>query len=224
MITYSGRRVFPEWDARHTGEMPSLNDICRSLSRIIRFAGQTEDIVTVATHSIIVSKLVDPRFTLAALLHDSIECVVGDRIGTWKTAHESDIEDALYRRICESVILESDVVPGDMKNHPHITYSLFSDDAMRAVEKADYAAVCCEAVAAGHSDRSAFTRQPRAFVETAEYMIEAHSQVMFEDIEQDLSEYITSALNELVEQISEDERRATLDGAIMFTQPVEADR
>lgn len=63
-------------------------DITRSLSRLVRFNGHTEESFTVANHSVLVARIAaselpggrgaPPAFTAAALLHDAHEAYMGD--------------------------------------------------------------------------------------------------------------------------------------------------
>ena len=72
-----------------------IEDIAHGLARVARWNGQTHGAhaFSVAQHSVIVEQLVsefypaiDPRWRLAALLHDSSEYVIGDMISPVKAA------------------------------------------------------------------------------------------------------------------------------------------
>lgn len=56
----------------------NIYDIAAGLSAMPRFAGQTNKVYTVASHSIILSKIVPPEFAKCALLHDLSEAYVMD--------------------------------------------------------------------------------------------------------------------------------------------------
>ncbi len=72
-----------------------IEDIAHGLARVARWNGQTlgEHPMSVAQHSVIVEEIVahgdpaiDPRWRLAALLHDAAEYVIGDMISPFKAA------------------------------------------------------------------------------------------------------------------------------------------
>jgi len=72
-----------------------IDDIAHGLARVARWNGQTRSAYafSVAEHSVIVEDIVrtlypklDPRWYLAALLHDSSEYVIGDMISPFKAA------------------------------------------------------------------------------------------------------------------------------------------
>lgn len=57
-----------------------IGDIAWSLSRINRWNGMThrKEPYSVAQHSLMVARLIDPRFVLEGLLHDAHEAFIGD--------------------------------------------------------------------------------------------------------------------------------------------------
>jgi 5'-deoxynucleotidase YfbR-like HD superfamily hydrolase len=72
-----------------------ISDIAHGLARVARWNGQTvgEHAFSVAQHSLVVEEIVgrldpslDPRWRLAALLHDAPEYVIGDMISPFKSA------------------------------------------------------------------------------------------------------------------------------------------
>jgi 5'-deoxynucleotidase YfbR-like HD superfamily hydrolase len=72
-----------------------IEDIAHGLARVARWNGQTvgEHPMSVAQHSVIVEEIVahiepaiEPRWRLAALLHDAAEYVIGDMIAPFKAA------------------------------------------------------------------------------------------------------------------------------------------
>ena len=88
-----------------------IADIAHGLARVARWNGQTigDHAFSVAQHSLVVEDLVrrlqpdiEPRWRLAALLHDAPEYVIGDMISPFKAALGLDyraFEDRLERAI-----------------------------------------------------------------------------------------------------------------------------
>ena len=88
-----------------------IGDIAHGLARVARWNGQTtgDNGFSVAQHSLVVEDLVrrlrpdiEPRWRLAALLHDGPEYVIGDMISPFKAALGLDyraFEDRLERAI-----------------------------------------------------------------------------------------------------------------------------
>ncbi|MFZ5670089.1 MAG: YfbR-like 5'-deoxynucleotidase [Pseudomonadota bacterium] len=91
-----------------------IEDIAHGLARVARWNGQTvgEHGFSVAQHSIVVEEIVahiqpavDPKWRLAALLHDASEYVIGDMISPFKAAlgvsykdFEERLEHAIHAR------------------------------------------------------------------------------------------------------------------------------
>jgi 5'-deoxynucleotidase YfbR-like HD superfamily hydrolase len=91
-----------------------IEDIAHGLARVARWNGQTlgEHAFSVAQHSLVVEEAVvhvepglDPRWRLAALLHDAPEYVIGDMISPFKAAlgvdyraFEERLETAIHLR------------------------------------------------------------------------------------------------------------------------------
>jgi hypothetical protein len=72
-----------------------IEDIAHGLARVARWNGQTtgENAFSVAQHSVVVEEIaahiqptLEPRWRLAALLHDAPEYVIGDMISPFKAA------------------------------------------------------------------------------------------------------------------------------------------
>jgi len=88
-----------------------IDDIAHGLARVARWNGQTigAHAFSVAQHSLVVEDLIrrlqpeiEPRWRLAALLHDTPEYVIGDMISPFKAALGLDyraFEDRLERAI-----------------------------------------------------------------------------------------------------------------------------
>ena len=91
-----------------------IEDIAHGLARVARWNGQTtgEHAFSVAQHSVVVEEIVahiqpgvEPRWRLAALLHDASEYVIGDMISPFKAAlgydyklFEERLEHAIHTR------------------------------------------------------------------------------------------------------------------------------
>ena len=91
-----------------------IEDIAHGLARVARWNGQTvgEHAFSVAQHSVVVEAIVahirpdiEPRWRLAALLHDASEYVIGDMISPFKAAlgydyklFEERLENAIHTR------------------------------------------------------------------------------------------------------------------------------
>lgn len=89
-----------------------ISDIAHGLARVARWNGQTtgDHAFSVAQHSLIVEEIVaahepDPRWRLAALLHDGPEYVIGDMISPFKAVLGGDykgiearLQAAIHRR------------------------------------------------------------------------------------------------------------------------------
>jgi uncharacterized protein len=91
-----------------------IEDIAHGLARVARWNGQTtgDHAFSVAQHSVVVEEItahiqpgLEPRWRLAALLHDAPEYVIGDMISPFKTAlgldyraFEDRLETAIHVR------------------------------------------------------------------------------------------------------------------------------
>jgi 5'-deoxynucleotidase YfbR-like HD superfamily hydrolase len=91
-----------------------IEDIAHGLARVARWNGQTtgEHAFSVAQHSVVVEEIIahvqpdiEPRWRLAALLHDASEYVIGDMISPFKAAlgvdyrtFEDRLESAIHIR------------------------------------------------------------------------------------------------------------------------------
>ena len=90
-----------------------IEDVAHGLARVARWNGQTrgDHAFSVAQHSLIVEAIVarrepDPRWRLAALLHDGPEYVIGDMISPFKSVMGGDyklvenrLQAALHLRV-----------------------------------------------------------------------------------------------------------------------------
>lgn len=81
ITTYTGK-VF---DYNNPTTSPvCLEDIAHALGMLCRFNGHIRRFYSVAQHSVLVSRLVEPRHTLQALFHDAAEAYVGDMVAPLK--------------------------------------------------------------------------------------------------------------------------------------------
>lgn len=98
--TYTGLAIdlanFREEDVR-------LPDICHALSIINRFTGHTTRPYSVAQHSVMVSRIVEPRHALWGLLHDASEAYIGDVSTPLKMMMPNyrDLEETIQRAIAK---------------------------------------------------------------------------------------------------------------------------
>lgn len=75
---FSGRKINP---LNFTAEEITIQDIAHALALCNRFAGHTSKPISVAQHSVYVSRLTDeygPDVALQGLLHDASEAILGD--------------------------------------------------------------------------------------------------------------------------------------------------
>jgi hypothetical protein len=134
MITHSGAKVFPDWDKRHTGDIPDLADIARGLSRQSRWCGQTEHFFSVLAHTFVVASIMPEEHRIHGLLHDAPEAIVSDVPTPWKHEATKADEAWLTARLYEAHAIE-----------------LPEGEALDALHAADYAALCAEAHVLGHA-------------------------------------------------------------------------
>lgn len=134
MITHSGAKVFPTWDDRHTGDIPSLADIARGLSRQSRWCGQPDTFFSVLAHTFVVASIMPPEHRIHGLLHDAPEAIVSDVPTPWKHDATKADEAWLTARIYEAHAID-----------------LPEGEALEALHAADYAALRAEAHVLGHA-------------------------------------------------------------------------
>lgn len=76
-VTYTGKRIEV---TRPDPSAVDITDIAHALSHLCRFGGHVTRFVSVAEHSVRVSRAVPPNLTREALLHDAAEAYIGDVI------------------------------------------------------------------------------------------------------------------------------------------------
>lgn len=79
--TYSGSTLIPQMEKESD---ITIELIARGLSMVVRYAGHTSKPITVARHSVNVSKTVSKEYALEALLHDATEALMGDTTAPYK--------------------------------------------------------------------------------------------------------------------------------------------
>jgi uncharacterized protein len=134
-----------------------IEDIAHGLARVARWNGQTagDHAFSVAQHSLLVEAIVaarepDPRWRLAALLHDAPEYVIGDMISPFKAVMGGDYK-GVERRLQEAV---------------HLRFGLpraLPPDAAKVLKAADRVSAFLEATAlAGfsHAEATGFFGAP----------------------------------------------------------------
>lgn len=153
-----------------------IEDIAHGLARVARWNGQTlgQHAFSVAQHSVVVEEIaahirpgLEPRWRLAALLHDAAEYVIGDMISPFKAALGYDYKTFEAR-------LERSI---------HIRFGLPPEipEAIRIlIKQADRACAFFEAVQlAGFSTEEAmrvFGRPPAAYSLTIEPLAPGQAQ------------------------------------------------
>ncbi len=78
---YSGKKF---WTLDPRPEEVDIDDIAHSLALQCRFNGHTTAFYSIAQHSVLVSRIVNPTQALAALFHDASETYTGDLIAPLK--------------------------------------------------------------------------------------------------------------------------------------------
>jgi len=137
-----------------------IEDIAHGLARVARWNGQTqgEHAFSVAEHCLLVESIagdldptLDPRYRLAALMHDAPEYVIGDLISPFKAALSLDYR-AFEARLLGAIHIRFGL-PGELP-----------PDTAKLIKRADKIAAYYEAIGlAGFSREEArrFFGQPR---------------------------------------------------------------
>lgn len=88
-----------------------IRDIAWALSLINRFNGHSEWPYSVGQHSLVVSKIVHPRYALIALLHDATEAYLGDVSSPLKKELQryKELEQMAWERIAAAFGLPMEI-------------------------------------------------------------------------------------------------------------------
>lgn len=73
--TYTGRQVFP---LAPDPEQIDIHDIAHALANLCRFTGHTRQFYSVAQHSVLVAREINPEFAAWGLMHDAAEAYIND--------------------------------------------------------------------------------------------------------------------------------------------------
>jgi uncharacterized protein len=164
MQTFTGRQFYPE-DPR-PGDI-DIEDIAHALSRVSRFGGHSEDMYSVAQHSVLVAQTVAaelaslyglgladaPDIILWGLLHDASEAYIGDVVWPLKRAPEMKGYKEIEVRVMDAVVRRFDLIPGE----PQVVKAC--DIKLLATEKRDIMSYGTErARSAGREAKSAQDR------------------------------------------------------------------
>jgi 5'-deoxynucleotidase YfbR-like HD superfamily hydrolase len=156
-----------------------IEDIAHGLARVARWNGQTHGphAMSVAQHSVVVEEIaahmradLEPRWRLAALLHDAAEYVIGDMISPFKAALGYDYK-AFEARLETAIHIRFGLPP-----HPPTAVSAL-------IKLADRASAFFEAVQlAGFSPLEAegfFGSPPRGYDLVLEPLAPAEAQALY---------------------------------------------
>lgn len=99
--TYTGKQF---WPLNPNKEAICIEDIAHALSMICRFNGHSKHFYSVAEHSVLVSKNVNPVYAFDGLMHDSAEAYISDlgkpvknEINGYENI-ESNLKQAIYEK------------------------------------------------------------------------------------------------------------------------------
>lgn len=91
----------------------TLNAIARGLANTCRFGGQCRKFYSVAEHSILVSRIVDPEFAVWGLFHDAAEAFICDMPKPLKEMlpDYKAMEQRIERNVFDALGLEGNIPP-----------------------------------------------------------------------------------------------------------------
>lgn len=112
--TYSGKNVNP---LSPTSKDICIEDIAHALAQVNRFAGHAIKPVSVAQHSVYVSRLCSKEHQLQGLLHDASEAYIGD-VTKWIKEHESFAYYRMVEQRLQTVIFRK--FGCKLKQHPEV--------------------------------------------------------------------------------------------------------
>lgn len=133
IYTNSGKKIEP---LNPDSNMICIKDIAHALSNNCRYTGHSNYFYSVAQHSVIVSKLCEPKFALYGLLHDASEAYLSDIASPVKRAHEFDFYKQHENRLQSVIYKKFGLDPCEPQNIKYIDtnirtnemYYLFSFD------------------------------------------------------------------------------------------------
>jgi type I site-specific restriction-modification system R (restriction) subunit len=112
ITTYTGK-IFSLLDPKP--EDIDILDIAHAAARLCRFTGHVKKFASVAQHSVLASRYVDPKFALYALLHDASEPYISDISSPLKRSPEMFLYRQIEKNIMNAICLRFNLSPEEPK-------------------------------------------------------------------------------------------------------------